>query len=122
MEKLRILLAEDEPLISIFFAELLVEMGYEVCAIEVTEDAAVEAAARLRPDLLIVDRHLKQGSGIVAVARILQERPVPYIFMTGDRLVREEVPANAIILQKPFLDADVGEAIHTAMRATGRPF
>ncbi|MDH4414807.1 MAG: response regulator [Rhizobium sp.] len=122
MEKLRILLAEDEPLISIFFAELLVEMGYEVCAIEVTEDAAVEAAARLRPDLLIVDRHLKQGSGIVAVARILQEGPVPYIFMTGDRLVREEVPANAIILQKPFLDADVGEAIHTAMRATGRPF
>lgn len=122
MEKLRILLAEDEPLISIFFAELLVEMGYEVCAIVTTEEAAVEAAVRLRPGLLIVDRHLKQGSGIVAVERILKEGPVPYIFMTGDRLVREEVPANAIILQKPFLDADVGEAIHTAMRATGRPF
>lgn len=122
MEKLRILLAEDEPLISIFFAELLVEMGYEVCAIEVTEDAAVEAATRLKPDLLIVDRHLKQGSGIVAVARILQDGPVPYIFMTGDRLVREEVPANAIILQKPFLDADVDQAIHAAMQAAGRPF
>jgi DNA-binding response OmpR family regulator len=122
MGKLRILLAEDEPLISIFFAELLVEMGYEVCAIEVTEDAAVEAAARLRPDLLIVDRHLKQGSGIVAVARILKDGMVPYIFMTGDRLVREEVPANAIILQKPFLDADVDQAIHAAMQAAGRPF
>lgn len=122
MEKLRILLAEDEPLISIFFAELLVEMGYEVCAIEVTEDAAVEAAARLRPDLLIVDRHLKQGSGIVAVARILKDGMVPYIFMTGDRMVREEVPANAIILQKPFLDADVDQAIHAAMQAAGRPF
>ena len=121
MEKLRILLAEDEPLISIFFAELLVEMGYEVCAIEVTEDAAVEAAARLKPDLLIVDRHLKQGSGVVAVARILKEGLVPHIFMTGDRLVRDEVPANAIILQKPFRDADVGEAINAAMPSISRP-
>ncbi len=120
MEKLRILLAEDEPLISIFFAELLVDMGYEVCAIEVTEDAAVEAAARLRPDLLIVDRHLKQGSGILAVARILKEGSIPHIFMTGDRLVRDEVPDDVIILQKPFLDADVGEAITMAMQATGR--
>lgn len=121
MEKIRILLAEDEPLISIFFAELLVEMGHEVCAIETTEDAVVEAAARLKPDLLIVDRHLKEGSGIVAVDRILRERWVPSIFMTGDRLVRQEVRANAIILQKPFLDADVVEAINAAMQATGIP-
>ena len=116
MEKLRILLAEDEPLISIFFAELLVEMGHEVCAIDVTEDAAVEAATRLRPDLLIFDEHLREGSGIHAVARILKDGFLPHIFMTGDRLIRGQVSAEAIILQKPFLDADVGTAIHAAMR------
>jgi DNA-binding response OmpR family regulator len=116
MEKLRILLAEDEPLISIFFAELLVEMGHEVCSIDMTEDAAVESAIRLRPDLLIVDEHLQQGSGILAVARILKDGFLPHIFMTGDRLIRGQVSAEAIILQKPFLDAEVGTAIDAAMQ------
>lgn len=115
MEKIRILLVEDEPLISIFFAELLGEMGHEVCAIEASEEAAVQAADRLKPDLLIVDRHLREGSGILAVERIVKKGFVPHIFMTGDRLIRHEVHADAVILQKPFLDADVGKAIDAAM-------
>lgn len=117
MKKLRILLAEDEPLISIFFAELLVEMGHEVCAIETTEDALVTSAARLGPDLLIVDAHLRDGSGIVAVARILESGYMPHIFMTGDRLAGGQGNSRAIILQKPFLDSDVDKAISAAMNA-----
>ncbi|MDW5317499.1 response regulator [Rhizobium sp. PL01] len=117
MKKLRIILVEDEPLISIYFAELLEEMGNEVSAIETTESAAVAAAARLKPDLMIVDVHLIEGNGIAAVARILKDGFVPHIFTTGDRLVKGEVGPDAIILQKPFLDSALTKAIEAALLA-----
>ena len=115
MRKLRIVLVEDEPLISVYFAELLEEMGNEVSAIATTETEAVEAARRLKPDLLIVDVHLRQGSGVAAVSRILKDGFVPHIFTTGDRLIEGEVSRSAIILQKPFLDLALTNAITAAM-------
>ncbi|TCL90677.1 response regulator receiver domain-containing protein [Rhizobium sp. PP-WC-2G-219] len=111
------MLVEDEPLISLYFAELLEEMGYEVSAIETTEMAAVAAAARLKPDLMIVDVHLREGSGLAAIASILKQGFMPHIFTTGDRLLEEDVSPDAIILQKPFLDAALNKAIEAALVA-----
>ncbi len=58
MTALRVLVVEDEAIIAMLFADLLVAMGHEVCAIEATEAGAVAAAVRCRPDLMIVDAHL----------------------------------------------------------------
>ena len=44
MPALRILLVEDEAIVAMLFADLLVAMGHEVCAIEATEAGAVTAA------------------------------------------------------------------------------
>jgi len=115
MKKIRILLVEDEPLISIYFAELLEEMGHEVCSIETTETNAVAAADRLKPDLLIVDVHLREGTGLHAVSTILKAGFVPHIYTTGDRMISGELTAGAIVLQKPFLDAALTQAISAAM-------
>jgi len=115
MKKIRILLVEDEPLISIYFAELLEEMGHEVCSIETTETSAVAAADRLKPDLLIVDVHLREGTGLHAVSTILKTGFVPHIYTTGDRTISGELTAGAIVLQKPFLDAALTQAISAAM-------
>ncbi len=116
MKKLRIMLVEDDPLISLYFAELLVEMGNDVIAIETTESAAVETAGKLKPDLLIIDMHLREGSGSGALTTILKTGFVPHIFTTGDRLSEGEVSPNAIILQKPFLDAALTKAIEAALK------
>jgi CheY-like chemotaxis protein len=110
------MLVEDDPLISLYFGELLVEMGNDVIAIETTESAAVEAAGRLKPDLLIIDMHLREGSGSGALTAILKNGFVPHIFTTGDRLSEKEVSPNAIILQKPFLDAALTKAIEAALQ------
>ena len=56
--------------------ELLEQMGYDVCAIESTEADAVAAAVRCRPDLVIVDVLLGDGSGVSAVEEILRAGPV----------------------------------------------
>ena len=63
MRPLRVLLVEDEVLIAILFAEVLEEMGHNVCAIESTEADAVAAAAKLIADLIIADAKLRKGSG-----------------------------------------------------------
>jgi DNA-binding response OmpR family regulator len=55
MKALRILLVEDDCVIGMFLGMTLEHMGHEVCAIESTEAAAVAAAERYRPDLMIVD-------------------------------------------------------------------
>ena len=86
MTALRVLIVEDEAIIAMLFADLLVAMGHEVCAIEATEAGAVAAAVRCRPDLMIVDAHLLEGSGASAVAVILRAGFVPHVFVSGDPL------------------------------------
>ena len=59
-------------MIGMLLGELLAGMGRVVCAVETTEADTVIAAARCRPDLLIVDVRLDQGRGFRAVDAILR--------------------------------------------------
>ncbi len=112
MKSLRILLVEDDDLIAILLSAMLVDMDHAVVATVATEAEAIIAAASHKPDLMIVDMQLRQGSGVAAVARILEAGPIPHLFMSGGRLRREE--ATAIILQKPFHEKDLLQAIRRA--------
>jgi DNA-binding response OmpR family regulator len=47
MKALRVLLVEDDAMISMLLADLLKEMGHDVCAIEGTQDAAVTAGYQI---------------------------------------------------------------------------
>jgi len=49
MNSLRILVVEDDILISMLLAEVLIGMGHEVCAIATTKADAVAAADRCKP-------------------------------------------------------------------------
>ena len=118
---LRIVLVEDDAIIATLTAETLQSMGHEVCAIAASEADAVCAAARERPDLLIVDAHLTEGSGLAAVRRILLKGPVPHIFISGDVLSAEQLDASAILLQKPFQEKDLARAIVQAFAAPPSP-
>lgn len=98
----RILLAEDDRTMAALLAELLTALGYEVCAIEATEADLVNAAARLHPDLLIVDVRLGSGSGTRAIDTIQRAGPVPHIFVSGDISAILSHRPNAVAIQKPF--------------------
>jgi two-component system, response regulator PdtaR len=114
---LRILLVEDEAIVAVLFADLLVAMGHEVCAIEATEAGAVAAAIRCRPDLMIVDAHLMDGSGASAVAAILRAGFVPHVFVSGDPLREQRFGLGSVVLQKPFRESDLVRAIGSALAA-----
>ena len=49
MTSLSVLVVEDDAMIGMLLADMLGEMGYNVCAIAATEDGAVADAARCHP-------------------------------------------------------------------------
>lgn len=110
-----ILVVEDEAIIGMLLSEVLAGLGHDVCAVVASEDEAVAAAAFHQPDLLIVDAGLASGNGISAVDAILATRIVPHIFTTGNALkVRLQRP-DAIVIEKPFHEADLDDAITSAL-------
>lgn len=124
MKTLRILVVEDDAIIATSLAETLEDLGHEICAIAATEADAVMQASTHRPDLIIADAGLSEGSGISAVATILTTSTVPHIFVTGDITIVHARMPNATVLQKPFflpeLEAAIAEALLVLPTAPAR--
>ena len=114
MVTLRILLVENDAVIASLLAEMLQSIGHKVCGIEATEMGAVTAAAQHKPDLMIVDMHLAEGSGTSAMERISRIQFVPHLFISGKRPL--VAPGNAELLRKPFREAELAAAIARVMR------
>jgi len=109
-----IVLVEDDVLIAMDLAELLIDMGHDVVTIARTETEAVSAAARFQPDLMIVDGNLDEGSGISAMSKILERGFVPHIYVTGDPAWILDQAPDAIIVVKPFNLQGLSAAIRRA--------
>ncbi len=117
MTALRIMVVEDEAVVAMLLAEVLAGMGHDVCAVEATEADAVAAAIRSKPDLIVVDARLGEGSGVSAVEEILCSGFVPHVFVTGDALRVQALRPAAVVIQKPFREADLARAIQRALGA-----
>jgi DNA-binding NtrC family response regulator len=100
----RILVVEDEMLVSMLIEDMLEDLGYDVIgpAISVTEAmSAIEKAMEIHAGLL--DLELK-GERSLTIADALAERQVPFAFMSGHgaQAVAETRHAGAPVLAKPF--------------------
>jgi DNA-binding response OmpR family regulator len=114
-KSLRILVVEDDPMIGPLLAEMLEDLGHVVCGVETNATAAVAAARRCHPDLMIVDVGLGEASGIKAVREILREGFVPHVFVTGDVLSGLSLGPDAVLIQKPYRGTDLVAAIARAI-------
>ena len=101
----KILVVEDEPTLQETIAYNLEKQGYEV---EIVSDghAALEAARRLTPDLLLLDIMLPGLDGFEITRILRREMNVPIIMLTArddeiDRVVGLEMGADDY-LTKPF--------------------
>lgn len=117
MKALRVVVVEDDALIGTLLAETLAGMGHDVRAIATTEADAVAAAVRCRPHLMIVDVGLGDGNGLSAVEAILRSGPVPHVFVTGDTSRVQTLRPDAVVVEKPFREADLAQAIRRALGA-----
>jgi DNA-binding NtrC family response regulator len=121
MKALRILLVEDDAITGALLGDVLIDMGHDVCAIEVTEEAAVTAANHYKPELVIADARLGDGSGISAIDEILRIRFVPHLFMTGKISRVKALRPDAVILEKPFNESGLTLAIQRALDVAATP-
>jgi CheY-like chemotaxis protein len=114
----RVLIIEDETLIAIDLSDIVAKLGHEVVATADTASKAVAAAAAHRPDLVLADIQLADGSsGIDAVNEILHRVSVPVIFITAfpDRLLTGERPEPTFLITKPYLEETVQAAVSQAL-------
>ena len=90
---LRVLLADDDHEARRTLVELLASFGHEVVGDVATGSAAVERARTAEADVVLLDVHMPDGSGIDAAQRIIAERPATAIVLfSGDHAI--ELPAD----------------------------
>lgn len=115
----RIMIIEDEAIISMDIAAIVREMGHEVTGIAATRTEAVDLASRECPDLILADIQLAdRSSGIDAVNDILKMvHDVPVIFITAfpERLLTGARPEPAFLITKPYHEEQVRSAVSQAM-------
>lgn len=103
----RILVIEDEPLIAMGLKMVLEALGCEVPELVDNGNDAVRAARNSEFDLVLADVRLKGGDdGIAAVERILADRKVAVLFVTGNAgEVERRGMGHVEVLSKPFMPA-----------------
>jgi CheY-like chemotaxis protein len=102
--KPRVLVVEDEPLISMLIEEMLTELGYAVIGPAATvSDALAAVEANHNISCALLDFQLK-GERTLAVADLLINRHIPFAFVTGFGLLAIENcrHGRAPSLPKPF--------------------
>ena len=117
----RILFVEDEPSIAEPFTRALVRAGFETTTVG-TAAGALEWAARLDPDLVLLDLTLPDGDGREVCRELRRRGDVPIVMLTArgtetDRIVGLELGADDYVV-KPFSGAEVIARIRAVLRRT----
>lgn len=107
MADARIVVVEDDEIISEHLSKILRELGYEVAATATTGEQALEEVGRTIPDLVLMDIILKGDMDGIEAARLIRDRlriPVIYLTAYSDDAVLERAKITAPFgyLLKPF--------------------
>ena len=114
----RVLIIEDEPLISMQLETLVADLGHEVIGTAATRAQALEVFKKAPAGLILADIQLADGSsGIDAVEDLLQLADLPVIFITAypEKLLTGERPEPTYLITKPFREETVRAAISQAL-------
>lgn len=105
--KKKVLVVEDEIIVAMDLQITLIDLGYDVSDILTSGEAAVQKAAELKPDLVLMDIHLSTAmDGIDAAAKITHDLAIPVIYLTAyadeETLERARKTAPFGYILKPF--------------------
>ncbi len=128
MAAARILIVEDEESLARLVAEALKRQGYD-CSTVHDGDSALDAAAELLPDLIVLDIMLPRLDGFEVTRRLKEDRAtrdIPIIMLTARR-DEDDVVAGLEMgasdyLRKPFSVAELSARVKAQLRRGGEVF
>jgi CheY-like chemotaxis protein len=117
LEGRRVLLVEDEMLVSMLMEDILMDFGCTVVGPAARlEDALKLAREEDTLDIALLDVNLA-GKRSFPIADVLAERGVPFIFVSGYGEGGLEAPHESRpVIQKPFSPDAIAEAIQKVLK------
>ncbi len=119
--KVRILVVEDDQIIQLDLRKHLSRMDYLVVGAASTGPEAIEKAAELQPDLVLMDVRLRGAMNGKEAARVIQaNRSVPVIYLTAQNAAdskNNSEPALQPYVAKPFTHGALKSAIERALES-----
>ena len=113
----RVLVIEDEALVSMLIEDFLAELGCDVVATASRLEDALAKAGEVVVDVALLDVNLA-GQASYAVADVLRARHIPLVFATGYGASGVPGPlADVPVLSKPFQRHKLATALCQACAA-----
>ena len=117
---IKILVVEDELIVSMELKSRLNDLGYSVCGTVASGEEAIEQANKQEPDIILMDINIKGAyDGVQAAEIIKSDHDIPIIFITAftdpQTLQRAKITEPYGYIIKPFEDRDLHTSIEIAI-------
>ena len=118
MTQRKIMVVEDEVVVQLHLTRIVEELGYDLVGAAADRDDALEQARANRPELVLMDIHLADGTdGIDTARQLVDELECAVIFISAyadeSTVERAQKVGAAGYLVKPFTATQVRAAIAT---------
>jgi CheY-like chemotaxis protein len=106
----RVLVVEDEALVSLSLQDMLLDLGCVVAGAAGGLDDALKMARTSEFDVALLDINLG-GKRVDPVAEVIKARGAPVVFVSG----YGRAGASGVVLEKPYDSADLERALNQAL-------
>ena len=120
MPEEKVLIVEDEAIVSIEIQDRLKELGYPVAGVAFSGEEALEKIDDLKPNVVLMDINLGDGiDGIETAERIQSRHNIPIIYLTAytdeETLQKAKVTKPYGYITKPFHSRELHIVIEIAI-------
>lgn len=119
----RVLIVEDEFIVSMALRLQLEGLGCEVLGVAREASQGVALARELHPDIVFMDIGLRQGDGVDATRSIVRDTAARVIVVTAysdERTQQAEEAGASLVLTKPIIESQLAEALSKVNGWEGR--
>lgn len=118
MEKPKIYIVEDDPIIAVTIETALIKQGYTIIGDAEDYDTALKEIQEINPNLILLDIQLEGDKDGIDLALVLDKMNVPYLYLTSqtdpETIVRVKKTKPLGYIVKPFTENGLRSNIELA--------
>lgn len=108
------LVVDDEDMVRMCTADVMLDMGFEVVEAASGEDAMREVAAGLQPDVLVTDQLMPGMTGAELARAVQAACPGVAVVVVSGYTALEGLEPGLVLLGKPFRQRDLVASVEAA--------